>query len=237
THDEARALLVARLGADRVAVEPGAIEELITLCARLPLALAIVAARAAAQRGLRLATLSEQLRGLRDRLDALDIGDKSIDVRAVLSWSYRALSVDVARLFRLLGAHPGPDISVSAAASLAGVLAETARAGLDELVRANLLTEPSPGRFAFHDLLRAYAGELADAGDPVEQRDAAVQRMRSHYLQTADAADNCSTPTARSSISPTRHPGRSSTSSPTPVRHSTGSPSSGRCWSPWPGKQ
>ena len=190
SHDEARALLTRRLGGARVAAEPRAVEEIITLCARLPLALAIVAARAAARRGLQLAMLAEQLRPLPYRLDALEVGDTTIDVRAVFSWSYNALRSDVARLFRLLGVHPGPDISVSAAASLAGCSVAAARAALNELTRANLLTEPVPGRFAFHDLLRAYARELADSEDAAEEQDAAVQRMLSHYLQTANIADH-----------------------------------------------
>ena len=130
SQDEARALLTRRLGAERVAAEPRAVGEIVTLCARLPLALAIVAARAAARRGLQLATLAEQLRTLPYRLDALEIDDKTIDVRAVFSWSYNALRSDVARLFRLLGVHPGPDISVSAAASLTGCSVTAVRAAL-----------------------------------------------------------------------------------------------------------
>ena len=89
-------------------------------------------------------------------------------MRAVFSWSYRALSADAARLFRLLGLHPGPDISVAAAASLAAILLGQARALLAELARAHLLTEHRPGRYAFHDLLRAYATELAQADDSDE---------------------------------------------------------------------
>ena len=84
-------------------------------------------------------------------------GDRATDVRAVFSWSYRALSAEAARLFRLLGLHPGPDIAVAAAASLAAVPPGRARTLLAELTRAHLLTEHAPGRYALHDLLRAYA--------------------------------------------------------------------------------
>jgi transcriptional regulator with XRE-family HTH domain len=112
--DEARDLLARRLGADRVAAEPAAVDGIIERCARLPLALAIVAARAAIQPGLPLAALADELRHLHDRLDTLATGDPGTDVRSVFSWSYQQLSRPAARLFRLLGVHPGPDLSASA---------------------------------------------------------------------------------------------------------------------------
>ena len=121
THDEAVQLLTARLGAGRAAAEPEAIAEIAGLCACLPLALAVAAARAAARPCFPLAALAAELRDADGRLDALDSGDPAASVRAVFSWSYQQLSADAARMFRLLGLHPGPDISVPAAASLAAV--------------------------------------------------------------------------------------------------------------------
>ena len=94
--------------------------EIARLCACLPLALAVAAARAAARPGFPLAALAAELRDAAGRLDALDAGDPAASVRAVFSWSYRQLSREAARMFRLLGLHPGPDICVPAAASLAG---------------------------------------------------------------------------------------------------------------------
>jgi tetratricopeptide (TPR) repeat protein len=187
TETEARDLLVARLGHDRVAAEPDAVAELIGLCGRLPLALAIAAALAAARPASALSVLAAELRGR--RLDVLATGDDpAADVRAVFSWSYRALAPTAARLFRLLGLHPGPDFTVAAVASLAGVPARSAHQALAALADMNLLTEPIPGRFAFHDLVRGYAAELARATDPEPARHAAVGRMLDHYLRTADAA-------------------------------------------------
>jgi tetratricopeptide (TPR) repeat protein len=103
----------------------------------------------------------------------------------VFSWSYRALSRDAARLFRLLGLHAGPDCSITAAASLAATTPDRARAALAELTRVHLLAEPSPARHAFHDLLRAYAAEQAQAHDSDADRDAALHRVLDHYLHTA----------------------------------------------------
>jgi hypothetical protein len=105
---EARDLLAARLGVGRVTAEPGPVAEIISLCGRLPLALAIVAARAAARPGFPLSVLAAELH--QGPLDALAAGgdDPAADARAVLSWYYRALSPQAARLFRLLGLPPGP---------------------------------------------------------------------------------------------------------------------------------
>jgi DNA-binding SARP family transcriptional activator len=187
SRQDAHELLERRLGAERVMTEPEAVTELIGLCARLPLALAIASARAAMDPGLRLATLAAELGEAAGRLDVLDAGEAS-NVRAVFSWSYRRLPSPTARMFRLLGVHPGPDISAAAAASLTGSSLSQARAALSQLTRAHLLAEPSRGRFAFHDLLRAYAAERADAEDSHADRRAAAHRTLDHYLYTANAA-------------------------------------------------
>jgi tetratricopeptide (TPR) repeat protein len=188
TLDEARQLLARRLDTDRVAAEPQAVEEIITRCARLPLALSIVAAHAAIRTRSSLGTLASELREAGGGLNGLASIDDRTDVRAVFSWSYRALTPAAARLFRLLGLHPGPDVSLPAAASLAGVPAPQARALVTELVGANLVVEPAPGRYAFHDLLRAYAVEQSAAVDPDQSRHAAVGRLLDHYLRSAYAA-------------------------------------------------
>ena len=139
-----------------------AVDEIIAACARLPLALAIVAARAATHPGFPLAALAGELRDAGGGLDAFDGGDPATDVRAVFSWSYQALSRAPPRLFRLLGLHPGPDIAppprpASPACRPAQVRRAAGRAGPGAPGR------PSTRRAGtrFHDLLRAYAAELA----------------------------------------------------------------------------
>ena len=188
TEAGARELLAGRLDSARVAAEPQAVDELARLCARLPLALSIAAARAAARPGLPLVALTTELRDTRSRLDALDAGDASASVRAVFSWSYQNLSGPAARLFRLLGVHPGPDITVPAAASLAGIPPDEADHLLGELTRVHVLNEHAVGRFAFHDLLRAYAIEQGCAYDSDTDRQAALRRVLDYYLRTAHAA-------------------------------------------------
>ena len=185
---EARDLLARRLGPDRVAREPEAAAEIIERCARLPVALAIAAARAATRPSFPLAVTAAELRQATVTLDPLDGGDLASDVRAVFSCSYCALSQDAARLFRLVGLHPGPDITIAAAASLAGIPAGQAAVLLAELAHAHLLSEYRPGRYAFHDLLRAYATELAHIEDGDGLCGDAVGRVLDHFLHTAHIA-------------------------------------------------
>ena len=184
-HDEATELLATRIGPVRATAEPGAVSEIADLSACLPLAVAIVAARAATRPSLPLAALADELRNASGRLDALDAGDPAASVRAVFSWSVRHLSREAARMFRLLGIHPGPDISGPAAASLAGCGLAQARRDLGELARAHLITERAGGRYAFHDLLRAYAAEQARDTGSEPEREAAIGRVLDHYLHTA----------------------------------------------------
>ncbi|MFD7506000.1 BTAD domain-containing putative transcriptional regulator [Streptomyces sp. NPDC059850] len=191
---EARELLIGRIGAERAAAEPQAVEDVVTVCAGLPLALAIVAARAATHPRFSIAALAGELHGARGSLDAFEGGDATTDVRAVFSWSYHSLGADAARLFRLLGVHPGPYIAAPAAASLAGVDVAQARRLLSRLTRAHLLAERSPGRYAFHDLLRAYAMELTQEHDSADERRSALHRVLDHYLHSAFAAGRAFTP-------------------------------------------
>ncbi|HEY2443733.1 MAG TPA: BTAD domain-containing putative transcriptional regulator [Streptosporangiaceae bacterium] len=185
---EAAELLAGRLGRTRAVAEPEALAELTALCAGLPVALVIVAARAIARQHLPLGALAAELRVSKNRLDALSTGDSATDVRSVFSWSYLSLSAPAARLFRLAGLHPGPGLSAQAAASLAGIPLSAARQGLRELVSAHLIDEHSPGRFALHDLLREYAAEQARCTGTQVSRRAAIHRMLDHYLHTALAA-------------------------------------------------
>jgi tetratricopeptide (TPR) repeat protein len=185
TDADAAELLSARLGRDRVAAEPQAVAELIRLCGRLPLALAIVAAQADLS-GRPLAALASQLADAGERLGLLGLDDPAADVRAVFSWSCQQLTSESARMFRLLAVHPGPDISATAAASLADVPLQGARVLLDELAAASMVAERALGRYSLHDLLRAYAAEQVGSDRADAERGAAA--IRDHYLLTALAA-------------------------------------------------
>ncbi|USX49250.1 BTAD domain-containing putative transcriptional regulator [Lentzea sp. HUAS12] len=185
-------VLTERIGAARVAAEPDAVARLVERCAGLPLALGIVAARAAY--GDPLTSLADELE--RERLKALDIDDPATDVRTVFSWSLRSVSGVAADVFVALGRHPGPEFTVEAAASLAAVSVEEARRALSELVAGSLVSTTSTGRFLLHDLVRDYAaerfGELSQ-----DQQVEAQQRMFDHYVHTALKANSLTEPRAR----------------------------------------
>jgi DNA-binding SARP family transcriptional activator/tetratricopeptide (TPR) repeat protein len=189
SHNEACQLLATRLGHTRAAAEPEATAEIARLCGCLPLALAVAASRLAVRPRLSLAALATELRGAPGRLDALDSGDPAASVRSVFSWSTGQLSPSAARMFRLLGLHPGPDITAPACSSLAGCEVSQARHDLSELTLAHLITEHLPGRYVLHDLLRAHAGDQARTAEDDQARRAAIGRVLDHYLQAAWAAD------------------------------------------------
>ena len=185
---DARDLLVHRIGVDRVAGYHQHLDEIVTTCGGLPLALAIVAARAAARPAFGVDVLAAELRQSDGGFESFAVDDIVTDPLTVFSWSYRVLESEVASLFRLLGLHPGPEVGVGAAASLLGLPEGRARNLLMRLAHANLATEVAPGRFALHDLLRSYARQLVQAHDDSPWRDAARRRMVDHYLFTGYTA-------------------------------------------------
>jgi len=177
-------------------------------CGRLPLALRVAAELVVARNGAALADLTAELADLQHRLDIPETGgDERTTVRTVFTWSYQHLDPATARIFRLVGSHPGPDISSSAAASLASMPVAQVRRALSELARAHLLHEQSPGRFSCHDLLRVYAAEQATAHDSPAQRRAAAHRVLDHYLETACAADRLLHPSRDPIALPPPQPG------------------------------
>ncbi|MFC4560811.1 ATP-binding protein [Nocardiopsis mangrovi] len=194
---EAVALLRAVTAGFRPVDDDAKLAELSRLCARLPLALRVAAERAIARPHMGLDDLIADLRDESALWDALDTGDEEEAgaVRSVFSWSYRALPDDAARMFRLLGLHPGADFGIAAAAALAGTSVRRARLLLDVLVGAHVLEQTAPDRFEFHDLLRAFASDLAQREAPTVERTEALRRLLDWYLHSADAAQRSINPT------------------------------------------
>jgi len=180
--------LLRELIGDRAAASPGAMEALAERCCRLPLALRVAAELAIARPAVPLPDLVAELTDQQGLLDLLDAGgDPRTAIRAVFSWSYLHLTEATARAFRLAGLHPAADFDPYAVAALANVTLGQARRALDALARAHLVQPAGPGRYAMHDLLSAYARELA-ARDGDEERNATLTRLFDHYLHTASMA-------------------------------------------------
>jgi len=193
--DEAIGLLRSLVG-ERIAAGPDAALTLAGQCCRLPLALRVAAELATSRPRSPLAELVDELADEQRRLDLLDAeGDAETAVRAVFSWSYRHLDPVAARAFRLIGLQPAADIDVYGAAALIGDTLEQTRDLLDQLARAYLIHQPSPGRWAMHDLLRAYATERAVRRDGARRQRDALTRLFDTYLATATAAVYTAFPT------------------------------------------
>jgi tetratricopeptide (TPR) repeat protein len=182
--DEAVTLLRHLVG-PRVADDPTTAGAIAAHCANLPLALRVAAELISAHPHRPLTDLLTDLGDERRWLDLFDAGrDPRTAIRAVFSWSYQHLSPPAARAFRLLGRHPGRELDGYGVAALADCDAPTARSLLDELARAHLVEPAGPAGYAMHDLLRAYAVELAGtAADG-----AAVTRLAAWYAHAAAAA-------------------------------------------------
>ncbi|WP_236595079.1 ATP-binding protein [Saccharothrix sp. 6-C] len=188
TYEEARGLLAARLGADRVAAEPEAVDELIGLCGGHPLALSIIARTAGPHPDVALAETAAELRDL--GLEALDHDtDPAASLPTVLSRSLRHLTDTQRTVFALLGITPGPDTTPPATAALTGLPNRTARRTLSGLENASLLERRPGGRYAMHDLVRAYAADTAHTILPEHVREAALTRVVDFHLHTAHTAD------------------------------------------------
>ncbi|MCM4083445.1 AfsR/SARP family transcriptional regulator [Paractinoplanes hotanensis] len=186
--DEAQEFIVTRVGAAAESADKDALNDIVQRCGGLPLALAVVAARASAGSGPQLAGIARELRDAEGRLDAFSGSDMDNALRAIFSLSYRMLSEPAAQMFRLISVHPGPDLTLPALASLIGLPRAQGRALLGELVRTRLMTEQTLGRYQAHDLVKAYAHELSTEGDSDAVRREALDRLFHHYRLSANQA-------------------------------------------------
>ena len=178
--------LLARLAsrADVTAGDPE-VAQIAALCGYLPLAIGMLARQLAHHPAWTPAGLAADLAAARDRLELMRA--ENLSVAAAFNLSYRDLTAGQRRLFRRIGLHPGPDIDARAAAALDDSGLATAHRRLEALYSQHLITEPVPGRYRLHDLVREHARALA-AADPAAARQAAAGRLLDYYLHTALAA-------------------------------------------------
>ncbi|MEU5093759.1 tetratricopeptide repeat protein [Streptomyces sp. NPDC020996] len=187
-----QALRIARPEDSRVTDNPQDSAELVSLCGALPLALQIVAALLKVEPNRPLASLVEELQETRNRLDGLEYEEfdalgNPLAVRAAFSLSYRRLSAEEARAFRLLALAPGPDFSLETASVILNVSPSDARRFIRKLMSAHLLLSQNTERWLMHDLIGFYAEEKA-----VEQNiesSEALSRILRHLLAICEEAD------------------------------------------------
>jgi tetratricopeptide (TPR) repeat protein len=190
------ALLARTVGPTRVDAEPSPARDLVTLCGGLPIALCVAAARLVSRPKWTLEKVVADLVDERRRLARLSFSD-DLSVKAVFDVSYQALSSPAARLYRLLGLHPGPDFDTGVAAAVLHTSLPSAEPLVDELLGASLLEETGPDCYRFHDLIRLHAVSLVQQEDSSTDRTLAVRRMLDWYLATATEAGKVVTPHRR----------------------------------------
>lgn len=169
-------------------VTPGdpALEETVALCGGVPLALRIAAALLRHRPAWNPAYLVRLLRDQGHRLTALTDGER--DLTAIFDLSYDGLADDQRRAFRRLGLLPGPSADAYAAAALFDLDLRTSARLLESLFDHNLLSQPAPDRYQFHDLIRIYARTRAEE-DPHDGSDVALDRLFDYYLSAAQEAN------------------------------------------------
>jgi DNA-binding SARP family transcriptional activator/tetratricopeptide (TPR) repeat protein len=197
---EAAQLFVRVAGRAELAVDDAAVTDVVEMCGRLPLALAIAAARLQHHPTWTVANLAATLRGERRRMEELHAEDR--DVATVLGLSIRQLPTERRDLLALLCLYiPGSTDRYSAAA-LAGTTSQAVEAVLEDLTETHLLGEPVAGRYEPHDLLRLYGRERLAPDIPPERRAAAARRLLDHYLAVLLSVDRVVRPHAREMRTP-----------------------------------
>ncbi|MFD5074427.1 BTAD domain-containing putative transcriptional regulator [Streptomyces sp. NPDC058371] len=205
TPGQAGSLFRRVVGDGRPDREPGTVAEVLALCGHLPLAVRLAAARLRHRPAWTVSQLAERLRDGGRRL--AELRDDHSSVSAVFALSYQHLMPPQRELFCLLALHPGPDFDAYAAAALVGRPVSGVRDLLEELVDVHLLQQPVAGRYRFHDLLRAYAEQLAGTEEPESVRDAALTGLLDHYLTVAAAAMDTACPFDKARRPPVPPPG------------------------------
>ncbi|MEU6848025.1 transcriptional regulator [Streptomyces sp. NPDC046716] len=167
-----------RISATHLDADPSAVEEIVARCGRLPLALAIVAARAVSRPEQPLTRLAAELAAAQGGLDGFNDFDGANDLRGVFSWSCRRISAEAKRVFCLLPQIRTADFTTAALAGPAGISWEAAATAAGELVGARLLEVRGHDRYSVHSLIRAYAAELD--GWRETGRTFALRRLQGH---------------------------------------------------------
>jgi tetratricopeptide (TPR) repeat protein/transcriptional regulator with XRE-family HTH domain len=198
--EEAAGLLIRLAGRPGLSQADPGVREIIRLCGFLPLAIGMVGRQLHHHLAWSASSRAAELAAARDRLELM--ATENVSVAAAFDLSYAHLATDHQRLFRRLGLHPGAEFDRYAAAALDDADLAAARRGLEALYDQYLLTEPAPGRYRMHDLIREHARALADQDDPGNDRDQATARLLDYYQHTAAQAEDLLARQARPARAP-----------------------------------
>ncbi|MCU1400765.1 MAG: afsR10 [Acidimicrobiales bacterium] len=190
-----RDLLAGMLGVSRLEAEVAAVDELIAMCAGLPLALRVCAARLLGRdRSRSIGSVVASIAEAADPLAAMS-ASSSLRVDAVFESAYDDLPADTKVVYRRLGALPGRVVSAPVMAQLANGRSAAVLDALLGLQASNLLDAVGDDRFGVHDLIRRHARSVAVRVDgPLVVADATgrVVRWLRAVLQRADRAVSAS---------------------------------------------
>ncbi|MDA1359868.1 tetratricopeptide repeat protein [Glycomyces luteolus] len=178
--DESMDLLGAMVGRGRIATDPVAARGLAAACGDLPLALRLAACQS-------LAHPEQALDELRDRIASaplanLDLpGDEAAGLRSCLDLTRDRLEPAERKALDAIGLHPATEFEPAGIAAIAGTTIAEATAALHRLAEVHLAAPGDDGRWSVHDLVRAYARELAQ---DLPDRDSALGRLYDWHLAT-----------------------------------------------------
>ncbi|MET7732402.1 tetratricopeptide repeat protein [Streptomyces sp. NPDC005402] len=203
--------LLAVGGGTRVAREPAAAREVVRLCGRLPLAVALASAQLALRPHRSVSALADSLSRGRGAVDTLRVDGEAV-MRTALDMSYDVLPGGSRALYRRMGLLPADRHDLSLLTALAADVeeqggegpgeegvdsAEAADIAVDALVESNLLEETGPGTYRFHDLVQPHARRLGEELEDPGLRERTLRRFVDWCLSTAASAEGILTPSHR----------------------------------------
>lgn len=193
TDEAARELLVRLVGEARVAAEPAAVSDIVSLCGYLPIALCIVGAMLNRSRTRTFTSMAGRLSDERRRLVALSShGDLSVS--AVFTAAYRQLGDSAQRIYRALGLRPRTgEVTAEALTAALDLPGYEVVEALEELADFRLIDETATdNRFVVRELVQLHAA--ATDTRPDEERELETSRLLEFFLQRCVDADELIAP-------------------------------------------
>lgn len=162
---------ISAIAGESATADPDTTNALLDTTGDLPLAVQLTASRVAAHPEWTMAEHAEYAAG---RQRSLRLPDA---LQQAFTLTYLDLPPPAQDLLRLIAVHPEALLDRTSLLALAGDVIPTPEAAIDQLQRANLLTQPHPRRYAIHELPRVHAADMSIEVDPPSRRTAARNRL------------------------------------------------------------